>query len=242
MGSITEYSYQGNTQTRPCGADDIPRLLRITGWCPRVCMERQSDDPSQYLKQSECTIKKANGRARFEASSLNISLDRQDLTQTEWESCVAVLIGATQQETYDTPLTLRARHQESFSFLLLCHTTGRDIYGRVGIFHAWLQDRPSDSDLCESCVETPDWEESGCDHDHSPSEDLDYMENLLVAGLTMTHDLRMGLFRTQEDQAKGYDFAKDPHRFTEEPDEAFEDSLIISWDFPDWERRVLIVQ
>jgi hypothetical protein len=240
--SITEYAYQGTVRARPSGADDSPRLLRLIGWCPRVCMERQSDDPSQYLKQSECTIKKSNGRVRFEAS--NVSLDRQDLTQKEWESCVAVLIALTGEESFDTPLTLRNRSQNRWTFLLLCHTTGKDIYERVGVFHAWLQDDLSTFDLCEDCVETPDWEESGCHHGNYAIswEDLDVEEDLLVVGLGVTHDLRQGLFRTQEDRATDYNFAEDPYRFTEEPDEAFEDNLVFPLGFPDWERRVLIVQ
>jgi hypothetical protein len=240
--SITEYSYQGTVPARPSGADDSPRLLKLTGWCPRVCMERQSDDPSQHLKQSECTIKKAEGRVRFEDS--NVLLDRQDLTQKEWESCVAVLIGSTQQEVFDTPLTLRTRSQNRWAFLLLCHTTGKDIYERVGVFHAWLQDDWSTFDSCESCVETPDWEESGCHHDNYDMkwDDPDVEEDLLVAGLEVTHDFRQGLFRTQEDRATDYNFAENPYRFTEEPDEAFEDSLVFPLGFPDWETRVFIVR
>lgn len=61
-------------------------------------------------------------------------------------------------------------------------------------------------------------------------------------GLTMTHDMRQGLYRTQEDEANDYDLRKDPNRFVEEPDEDFEDSIVFPLEFPDWETRVFVVR
>ncbi|CAI9631203.1 unnamed protein product [Alternaria burnsii] len=236
--SIAECSNRSDLQTRPYGADGNPHLIRISGWCPRVRMSRQSVNPSQYVKSSECTIKKLVGRLRLESQEDDLSIDRHDLTQTEWESCVTVLIGST-EDSHQSPLTIQDR-LAGLSFLILCPTSEKNIYERVGIFYVWLtqtfsrvSDRRGD--------ETPDWDGDRCDDGHI-IEELDSIDDFLMFGLTMTHDMRQGLYRTQEDEANDYDLRKDPNRFVEEPDEDFEDSIVFPLEFPDWKTRVFIVR
>jgi hypothetical protein len=236
--SIAGYSNRSDLRTQPSDADDDPNLIRISGWCPRVRMGRQSVDPSQYVKPSECTIEKPDGRLRFESRGDWVSMDRHDLTQTEWESCVPVLIGST-EDSHDSPLTLQDDNH-IFTFLLLCPTSEKDIYERVGIFYVLLK-RTSSGVSHQNDGQAPDWDEDRCDDEHT-IEELDPIDDLLMVGLTMTHDMRQGLYRTQEDEADDYDLKKDLNRFFEEPDEDFEDSIVFPLDFPDWETRVFIVR
>ncbi|KAH8622991.1 hypothetical protein IG631_22147 [Alternaria alternata] len=201
-------------------------------------MGRQSVDPSQYVKSYECTIKKPDGRLRFESRGDSISIDRHDLTQTEWESCVPSMVAST-DESHDGPLTLQD-DSNGFSFLLLCPTSEEDIYERVGIFHVWLQHASSRISY-QSDNRTPDWNEERCDDGYA-SEELDSIDDLLMVGLTMTYDTRQGLYKSREDEAEDYDFGEDPNRLTEEPDEEFDDSFVFPRGFPDWETRVSIVR
>ncbi|CAN9339766.1 unnamed protein product [Alternaria alternata] len=242
--SIAEYSHQAAARTPRFGTDEGPRLLRITAWCPRICMTRQTVDPSQYVKPSECMIKKSHGRLRFDSEYGDIKLDRQDLTQTEWESCIAVLIGST-EDSHAGPWTIQT-NGDLFSFLLLCPTSDSNIYERVGIFEVELERDMFHSIPRQSDDGTPDWHEDPRDYHEDPRdyrytiEKLDSIDDLPIVGLTMTHDMRQGLCRTQEDEPHDYDLAKDFNRFMEEPDENFEDSFVFSSDFPDWETRVFI--
>lgn len=135
--SVARCSDRSDFRTQPAGVDDNPHLIRISGWCPRVRMGRQSVDPSQYVKSSECTIKKLDGRLRFESQGNYLSIDRHDLTQTEWESCVTVLIGST-KDAHNSPLTIH-NSWVWFSFLILCPTSEKNIYERVGIFDVGLE-------------------------------------------------------------------------------------------------------
>lgn len=127
-----------------------------------------------------------------------------------------------------------------FSFLILCPTSEKDIYERVGVFHAWFQHTFSRVSY-QSGDETPDWDGDQCDDGYTIGE-LDSIDDVLMFNLTMTHDMRQGLYRTQEDEADHYDFGKDPNRFTEKPDEEFGDSFVFPRGFPDWETRVFIVR
>ena len=236
--SVARCSDRSDFRTQPAGVDDNPHLIRISGWCPRVRMGRQSVDPSQYVESSECTIKKLDGRLRFESQKSRLSIDRHDLTQTEWESCVTVLIGST-KDAHNSPLTIH-NSWVWFSFLILCPTSEKNIYERVGIFEVWLE--PTSSGVSHRRGdETPDWDGDRCDDGHT-IEELDSIDDLLMFGLTMTHDIRQGLYRTQDDEANDYDLRKDPNRFVEEPDEDFEDSIVFPLEFPDWETRVFVVR
>ena len=236
--SAAECSNRSDLQTRPYGADGNPHLIRISGWCPCVRMGRQSVDPSRYVKSTECTIEKPDGQLRFRSEESSISLDRDDLTQTEWENCVVVLIGST-NDSHDSPLTLRDDRCR-LSFLILCPTSDKDIYERAGIFQVWLGHTLSRG-FSRIFDKTPDWDgdrrEHGC-----AIEELDPTGHLLMVGLKMTHDMRQGLYRTPQDEADHYDLSKDCGRFIEEPDEDFENDLVFSSDFPDWEIRVFIVR
>jgi hypothetical protein len=236
--SVAGCSDRSDLRTQPAGVDDNPHLIRISGWCPRVRMGRQSVDPSQYVKSSECTIEKLDGRLRFESQEYPLSIDRHDLTQTEWESCVTVLIGST-RNSHNSPLTIR-NSWAVLSFLILCPTSEKNIYERVGIFEVLLEHTSSGVPHRRG-DETPDWDGDRCDDGYT-IEELDSINDLLMFNLTMTHDMRQGLYRTQEDEADDYDFGKNPNRFTEKPDENYEDSLVFSSDFPDWETRVFIVR
>lgn len=235
---IAGCSIRSDLQNRLSGGDDNPHLIRISGWCPRVRMGTQSVDPSQYLKPSECTIKKLDGHLRFESRKHRLSIDRHDLTQAEWKNCATVLIGTT-GDSHDDPLTFRDDGQR-LSFLILCLTSKKDIYERVGIFDVLLE-HTSSRVSHRSGDETPDWDEDLCNNRYTIKE-LDSIDDLLIDGLKMTHDIRQRLYRTQEDRADDYDFGEDPYRFTEEPEETFEDDFLLSWSFPDWETRVFIVR
>ena len=236
--SIAEYSNRSDLQTRRYGVDDNPRMIRISGWCPRVRMGRQSVDPSQYVESSECTIKKLDGRLRFDSQKYGLSIDRHDLTQTEWESCVTLLIGST-EDSHNSPLTIQ-NPWTGLSFLILCPTSEKNIYERVGIFEVPLAHTSSGVSHRRG-DDTPDWDGDRCDDEHT-IEELDSIDDLLMFGLTMTHDIRQGLYRTQDDEANDYDLRKDPNRFVEEPDEDFEDSIVFPLEFPDWETRVFVVR
>jgi hypothetical protein len=149
-----------------------------------------------------------------------------------------VLIGST-EDSHDSPLTLQD-DGHIFTFLLLCPTFEKDIYERVGIFYVLLK-RTSSGVSHQNEGQAPDWDEDRCDDEYT-IEELDPIDDLLMVGLTMTHDMRQGLYRTQEDEADDYDLKKDLERFFEEPDEDFEDSIVFLSDFPDWETRVFIVR
>jgi hypothetical protein len=236
--SIAGCSNRSELRTQPAVIDNNPRLIRISGWCPRVRMGRQSVDPSQYVKPSECTIKKLDGRLRFDSREDWVSIDRHDLTHTEWESCVTVLIGST-GDSHDSPLTLQNELQE-LSFLILCPTSEKDVYERVGIFHVELEHTYFEGSY-QSDGETPDWDRDRSYYGNT-IEELNSIDDLPIVGLTMTHNMHQGLCRTQEDEPDDYDLGNDFHRFTEEPNEDFEDVLVFSSDFPDWETRVFIVR
>jgi hypothetical protein len=236
--SIAECSDRSDLQTLPSAADDNLHLIKISGWCPRVRMGRQSVDPSQYIKASECTIKKPDGRLHFEFEEDSVSIDRHDLTQTQWENCVIVLIGST-ENSHINSLTLQDNNYV-FVFLILCTTSEKEIYERVGIFDVLLE-HTSSRVSHRSGDKTPDWDEDWCDDGYT-IEELDSIDDILIDGSKMTHDIRQRLYRTQEDRADDYDFGKDPYRFIEEPEETFEDDFVLSWSFPDWETRVFIVR
>jgi hypothetical protein len=148
------------------------------------------------------------------------------------------LIGST-GDSHDTPLTLQS-YRGFFSFLLLCPTSEKNIYERIGIFDAELGHTHSRASN-QTDEKTLDWIEDWWDDGYTIGE-LDSIDDLPVVGLTMTHNMRQGLCRTQEDEPDDYDLAKHLKRFTEEPDEGFEDSFVFSSDFPDWETRVFIVR
>jgi hypothetical protein len=128
--SIAEYSYQSTIGTRPSDAHDNPRLLRLTGWCPRVCMGWHPVDPYQYVRKFEGTIEKHDGRVRFKARYIH--LDREDITRAEWESCLVLFVGSNQRLTYSSPPI-------ELGFFVLCPTIEKDMYERVGIFSAELE-------------------------------------------------------------------------------------------------------
>jgi len=64
--------------------------------------------------------------------------------------------------------------------------------------------------------ETPIWDEEWCD-DRSTGEELDFMDDILVMddvvvdGSVMTHNMRQEVYTTQEDRADDYDLGKDSY-------------------------------
>ena len=153
--SITACSNRSDLRTQFPGVKDDPHSIRISGWCPRVRMGRRSVDRSQYVEPSECTIKKSDGHLRFASRKGSISLDRHDLTHTEWKSCVTVLIGST-GDSRGYPLSLRNNFYR-LGFLILCSTFEKDVYERVGICHVWLE-HTSSRDSFVFSSDFPDWD------------------------------------------------------------------------------------
>jgi hypothetical protein len=168
-----------------------------------------------------------------------IHLDRQDLTQADWERCLAVLVGST-QDSVENPFALPLALRHRYSFLLLCPTIQEGVYERVGVFFAWTDPnlpRPFSGRI----YRIPDWDNVWSD-DEDSGEESEGLEDCLPVSLRDTHDLRQRMNWTQEDEDNVYNLANDPERFKEDPDQAYDSDYSFSWEFPDWERRVLVIR
>jgi hypothetical protein len=115
------------------------------------------------------------------------------------------------------------------------------MYERVGVFFAWPE-YDSETNF-QSIYGTPDWDNVPSDNE-DPGENPQDLEDCLPVSLRNTHDLLQRPSRTHVDQDYVYNFANDLERFKEDPEtnQAYDSDFSFSWEFPDWEKRVIVVR
>ncbi|KAI8932562.1 hypothetical protein NX059_010738 [Plenodomus lindquistii] len=223
--SVPKYLNQSAPAARSFD-DDTPRFLRITGWCARVYMASKSKHSLQFVKNADCSIEKRHGRIQFKVEYVN--LDRSDLTQTDWESCLTMLVGS-EHSSFECPLRPNFRGlSRRCSFWLLCPTIQHGIYERVGAFSVWPESTyipanytrfEEDCDPLERYKQWSDNQDTGQDSTERghPSDDGTEDPNANA-------QLPDVLLKGGNDV---YDFANDPDGLFTDPDQAFERRIVV---------------